>query len=472
MTNDQKFDMVVGGVRRPTLEYRSIQNPADHSAAGLAPVGSVNDLDLAVEAARAAQPGWQALGEDVWRKACEDMAGVLSDHAAELARLLTLEQGKPLKGMGSEFELGGCIGWAGYQASIDLPVEMLQDDATTRAELHRVPVGVVGSITAWNWPLMIAIWHVAPAIRTGNTVVIKPSPFTPLSTLRMVELLNTVLPAGVLNSVCGPDDIGAAMTAHKEIDKIVFTGSIGTGKKVMGSAAPTLKHLTLELGGNDAGIVLDDASPADIAEGLFWGAFINNGQTCAALKRLYVPDSLYDAVCDALSKLAATIPMGNGLDEASVLGPIQNKMQLQKVKELVDDAKDAGARILTGGAPTGKGYFYPVTLVAEAKDGMRIVDEEQFGPALPIIRYSNLDEAIAAANSLDFGLAASVWSSNPERARDVALRLEAGTVYVNKHGEVAPHLPFGGHKSSGLGVEFGVEGLKSYTDIKVLNAAR
>lgn len=467
--NLKKFDMVIDGQVRRVEHYREVRNPSDHSVAGLAPIGSEEDLNFAVSAARSAQKEWAWQGDDSWRKACADMARVLTENAPELAHLLTLEQGKPLKGLGSEFELGGCAGWAGYQASLNLPVEILQDDAAARAELHRVPVGVVGSITPWNWPLMIAIWHVAPAIRTGNTVVLKPSPYTPLSTLRMVELLNTVLPAGVLNCVCGPDEIGAAMTAHEGIDKIVFTGSISTGKKVMQSAAPTLKHLTLELGGNDAGIVLDDADPKAIAEGLFWGAFINNGQTCAALKRLYVPDALYGDVCEALTALAQAIPMGDGLDEANVLGPVQNEMQLAKVADLVESAKADGAKILTGGAPTGQGNFYPITVVAEAKDGMRIVDEEQFGPTLPLIRYTKLEDAVKAANALDFGLAASVWSSDPERARAVALQLEAGTVYVNKHGEVAPHLPFGGHKSSGLGVEFGIDGLKAYTDIKVLN---
>lgn len=467
----EKFAMTIGGERSCTATYREVLNPSDHSVVGLTPVGSGDDLDAAIAAARSAQKTWAAQGNDAWRKACLDMAEVLSANAPELARLLTLEQGKPLKGMGSEFELGGCAGWAGYQASLELPVEVLQDDAAATAELHRVPVGVVGSITPWNWPLMIAIWHVAPAIRTGNTAVIKPSPYTPLSTLRMVEILNTVLPEGVLNSVSGTDDIGAAMAGHTGIDKIVFTGSIATGKKVMRLASPTLKDLTLELGGNDPGIVLDDADPETIAGGLFWGAFINSGQTCAAMKRLYVPDRLYDDVCAQLVALAKNTPMGDGLDTNNVLGPVQNKRQLAHVSALVESAKKDGAEVLTGGAPTGQGYFYPTTLIANAHDGMRIVDEEQFGPVLPIIRYSKLDDAISAANSLDYGLAASVWSQDTQRAKAVALRLEAGTVYVNKHGEVAPHLPFGGHKSSGLGVEFGVDGLKAYTDIKVLNVA-
>src|SRR5690606_17205767 len=239
-------------------------------------------------------------------------------------------------------------------------------------------------------PMLIAVWHIVPAVRTGNTVVIKPSPYTPLSTIRLVELMNEVLPAGVVKVVTGPDSIGAAMSAQPGIAKMVFTGSIATGKKVMASASETLKRLTLELGGNDAGIVLPDADPKEIAEGLFWGAFINGGQTCGAMKRLYVHDSLYDEVCDVLKDLAEKMPMGNGLDEANVIGPIQNEMQFNKVVNYVEGARKAGARILTGGVkPEGPGYFYPITLVADIEDGSPLVDEEQFGPVLPIIRYSD-----------------------------------------------------------------------------------
>ncbi|MEM6936229.1 MAG: aldehyde dehydrogenase family protein, partial [Pseudomonadota bacterium] len=325
--------------------------------------------------------------------------------------------------------------------------------------------------TPWNWPLMIAIWHVIPAIRTGNTVVIKPSPFTPLSTLKMIELISEAVPPGVLNCVAGGNELGAEITQHTDIGKVVFTGSIATGKKVMASASETLKAITLELGGNDPGIVLPDVDPKAMAEGIFWGSFINSGQTCGALKRLYVHDSIYEETCQALTDFAANVPMGDGMDENNVLGPLQNEMQFNKVKELVEDAKAQGARILCGGEPTGQGYFYPITLVADIKDGTRLVDEEQFGPVLPIIRYSDLNDAIASANGLEFGLDASVWSTDAEAAANVAAQLEAGTIFINKHAEIAPHVPFGGIKCSGLGVEFGEEGLEAYTHIKIVNAA-
>ena len=463
------YGMVIGGRRLAGAEGFEVRNPATGELVGHAPNATPDDLDAAVAAAKAAFPGWAARPDVERAGACEAMAGKLAEHAEDLAQLLTLEQGKPLGGTGSRFELGGARAWAGHTASLSLPVKVLQDDNTGRVEMHRKPIGVVGSITPWNWPLMIAIWHIAPAIRAGNTVVIKPSPFTPLSTLRMVELLNGVLPAGVLNVVASDDEqanIGAAMARHPDIGKIVFTGSSPTGEKVMANAARTLKRLTLELGGNDAGIVLPDADPEAIAEDLFWGAFINGGQTCAAMKRLYVHDSLHDAVCEALTAYARAIPMGNGLDETNMLGPVANRMQFDKVSRLVADAAGRG-RVLLGGSAED-GLFFPVTLIADLPADAPLVAEEQFGPALPILRYHDVEEAIAAANASDNGLGGSVWSRDTARAREIALRMECGSVWINKHGAIQPNAPFGGVKKSGLGVEFGEEGLAENTSIQIL----
>jgi acyl-CoA reductase-like NAD-dependent aldehyde dehydrogenase len=348
-------------------------------------------------------------------------------------------------------------------------VEVLQDGPEGRVELHRKPVGVVAAITPWNWPVMIACWQIIPAIRTGNTVVIKPSPFTPLSTIRLVELINEVLPPGVVNVVTCENDIGSVLTSHPDIAKVTFTGSTATGRKVMASAADTLKRLTLELGGNDAGIVLPDADPKAIAEGLFWGAFINNGQTCACLKRLYVHETLYEDVCDALAGYAANIKIGDGMAEDSMLGPVQNRMQYDIVSSFVRDAVERGGRVLTGGAPVdGPGYFYPITLVADIDHGAKLVDLEQFGPALPIIRYSDLDDVIAKANDNPAGLGGSVWSADIDMAKAVASRLECGSVWINRHGAIQPNAPFGGVKQSGVGIEFGVDGLKEFTTVQTV----
>ena len=466
----KNYQLLIGGERVAASDHFDIKNPATEEVVGRCPIATDDQLDAAVGAAAAAFLTWSSVPDDERKAIVCQMADVISANAEELAELLTREQGKPLNGLGSRFELQGAEAWARHTATIDLPVETLFRDDSGYVELHRKPLGVVGSITPWNFPLMIAIWHVVPAIRAGNTVVLKPSPYTPLSTLRMVELLNEALPAGVLNVVSGLDDLGQKITEHTRIQKIVFTGSCSTGKKVMQSAADTLKRVTLELGGNDAGIVLPDAVPSEIAEGLFWSAFINNGQTCAALKRLYVPDDLHDEICAALVDYASKVQMGNGLDENSILGPIQNKMQFDKIVELVEDAKARGAHVLCGGsAPSGRGYFYPATIVANVTDGVRLVDEEQFGPVLPIIRYSNLEDAISRANASDNGLGGSVWSGDVARAKEVASRLECGSVWINNHGAIKPFAPFGGIKASGIGVEFGRQGLEEYTSIQVLH---
>lgn len=463
------YNMTIGGTPMSGSARFEVRNPATGEVIGMAPDAEYADLEAAVAAASAAFPGWSAKSDAERQAACIAVADKLGEHAEEMASLITAEQGKPLNGVGSRFEMGGVDAWSRFTAALEMPVDVLQDDETGRVEMHRKPLGVVGSITPWNWPVMIAIWHMMPALRSGNTVVIKPSPNTPLSTLRMVELMNEVLPAGVVNVLTAQDDganIGAAMARHPDIRKIVFTGSCATGQKVMETAAPTMKRLTLEMGGNDAGIVLPDVDPAAIAEGLFWGAFINMGQTCAALKRLYVHESVHDAVCEHLVAFAQQMPMGNGADEANVLGPIQNKAQHDKLSHLVADAATRG-RVLLGGAP-GEGLFFPVTIITDLENDAPLVQEEQFGTALPIIRYSDLDEAIAMANDSEMGLGGSVWSADVDAAKAVAARLECGSVWINKHGMIQPNAPFGGVKKSGLGVEFGAEGLKEYTDIQVI----
>ena len=452
-------------------ETREIRDPATGAIVGRAPVHTVDDLEAAIKAATLAQPAWAALGHDA-RSAVMVRAADAIDAAAEaLAQLLSREQGKPLNGPNARFEVGGASAWLRTAAATPLESETLIDDGTTHAAITYRPIGVVGAIGPWNWPMMISIWQIAPALRMGNAVVVKPSEYTPLSVLALVAVLNQVLPAGLVTVVSGGRAIGAGLAVHPGIGKVMFTGSTATGKAIIKSSADTVKRLTLELGGNDAGIVLPDADPQAIAEGLFWGAFINTGQTCAALKRLYVHDDIYDAVCDALTKVAAKMPMGVGIDENNVLGPLQNQAQFDIVAGLVQSAKDAGARVLIGGNPDldAPGYFYPTTLIADIDDDNPLVREEQFGPALPILRYTDLDDVIARANSVDVGLGGSVWSSDVVAARAVAARLETGTVWINAHGAVHPMIPFGGSKQSGYGLEFGVEGLKALGVPQVIN---
>lgn len=467
----QTYQLIINGRSvagdRGTIEIR---NPATEEAIGLAPISSEAQVNAAVAAAKAAQPAWAALPDAKRKEYLTKVADVLTRNTEYLAKWITQEQGKPLAGPGSMFEMQACVGWTQVAAMLDLPVEVVFEDKTRRDEVHRKPIGVVGAIAPWNWPLLIAIWQSMPSIRAGNTVVLKPSEYTPIGTLEMMRLIAEVLPPGVLNTVGGDGKVGDLLVRHKDVKKIMFTGSNRTGKKIIEASANNMARLTLELGGNDAAIVLKDCKAAEIAEGLFWGAFINMGQTCACAKRLYVHEQIYEDVIQALKGVAEKMPMGNGMQEGVVLGPIQNKMQFDKVNELVEDAKKKGARIVIGGAPRGgKGYFYPITLVADIADGTRLVDEEQFGPVLPIIKYRDVNEAIRKANALDAALGASVWSSNSEEAMRVAQQLEAGTVWINQHGVIHPMVPFGGVKGSGYGVEFGIEGLKGVTQPQVIS---
>jgi acyl-CoA reductase-like NAD-dependent aldehyde dehydrogenase len=375
---------------------------------------------------------------------------------------------------GARFEAWGCEVWTQVPASLDMPVEVAFEDETRRDEVHRKPFGVIAAaIAPWNWPLLIAIWQIIPSLRAGNTVVIKPSEYTSIGTLEMVRLIAEVLPPGVLNTVSGAGDVGALLVENRDVDKVMFTGSNATGARIAAAAARNLTPTTMELGGNDAAIVLPDADPKAIAMGLFWGAFLNMGQTCACAKRLYVPESLHDAVVAELKGLAESMPMGNGMEPGIAIGPIQNRMQYDKVVSLVEDAKANGATIVCGGKETGgAGNFYPVTLVTNIADGVSLVDEEQFGPVLPIIKYKDVESAIASANRLDAGLGASVWSSDLEKAKSVASRVQAGTVWINQHGAIHPMVPFGGVKGSGWGVEFGVDGLKSVTQPQVISVKK
>ena len=467
----ETYDALLASITPTSGRTRTIFDPATGQAVGEAPVHGTEDLERAVAAAAAAQPAWAALGHDARSAALLRAADAVDRSAEELARLLSREQGKPLNGPNARFEVGACAAWLRAAASIPMDAETVVDDGETRARVHYRPIGVVGAIGPWNWPMMITVWQLAPALRMGNAVVVKPSEYTPLSVLALASVLNQELPDGILTVVSGGRDVGTRLAEHPAVGKIMFTGSTATGKAIIASSAGTVKRLTLELGGNDAGIVLPDADPKAIAEGLFWGAFINTGQTCAALKRLYVHEDIYDAVCEALTAVAAAMPMGVGLDENNVLGPLQNRQQYDIVARLVEAARDSGARVLLGGNPDPErpGHFYPTTLVADIANDNPLVAEEQFGPALPIIRYGSVDEAVAMANGVDVGLGASVWSADPAEARKVAARIEAGTVWINAHGAVHPMIPFGGTKQSGYGVEFGVDGLKSLGVPQVIN---
>lgn len=464
----QNFQLLIDGSKLPggAGEF-AVLNPATGEPLAQCPAGTLEQLNHAVEAARSAFSTWRSSTTAERRERLHKAANDIERQAEELAKLIVGEQGKPMALAMSEV-MGG-VAWIRYNADLDIPVEVIEETPQQRVELHRKPLGVVASITPWNWPFMIAIWHIIPALRAGNCVVSKPSSLTPLSTLRLVEILDRHLPKGVINIVTGEKGFGSAITSHPGIDKIVFTGSTPTGQSVMRGAAANLKRLTLELGGNDAAIVLPGTDVDRVVDDVFGAAFLNMGQTCAALKRLYVHESQYEEFVDALAQRASREVVGDGLEQGVTFGPVQNIEQLDLVNELVEDARRLGARIVCGGKRLDRaGYFYPPTIVADVTDGDRLVDEEQFGPVLPVIAYGDVRDVLSRANSSTMGLGGSVWGPDLQEAQALACELESGVAWVNCHAQIQPNTPFGGSKMSGFGVEFGVEGLLEFTGQQLL----
>jgi acyl-CoA reductase-like NAD-dependent aldehyde dehydrogenase len=447
-----------------------VLNPATEEKIADCPRASESQLNAAVAAAKAAFPVWSKTSVDERKALVLKIADVIEANATELVQLLTKEQGKPLED--ATVEVYGMAAFCRYFTSLDLPVEVLEDSDARRVEVHRNPLGVIGAIVPWNFPLLLMAFKLPPALIAGNTLVIKPAPTTPLSTLRLAQLISDIVPAGVINFITDANDLGAPLTAHPDVRKISFTGSTETGAKVMAGAAGLLKRITLELGGNDAGIVLDDVNPKEAAQKLFDSAFQNSGQVCIAMKRLYVHENIYDEVCDELATIANDTIIGDGSEQGTKLGPLNNKMQYEKVKALIEDAKQEGNVIAGGEFPDKPGYFIRPTIVRDIKEGSRLVDEEQFGPVLPVMSFSDESDAVARANSSPWGLGGSVWSANPERAYALAEQMDAGTVWINKHAELDPTIPFGGAKMSGLGNELGQEGLLEFTQQKIINMAK
>jgi acyl-CoA reductase-like NAD-dependent aldehyde dehydrogenase len=462
--------MTIDGRAVTGADTYGVVNPATGAVFDRAPDCRESELEEAMAAASRAFRSWQR-EEGPRREALIRAADIVAAHVDELARLVTLEQGKTL--VNATREANGAAARLRYVAGLEIPTDVVHDRDGLRVEVWRRPYGVVAAITPWNYPLIVAAGKVAAAVRAGNTVVLKPSPFTPLATLRFGELLQEAFPAGVVNVISGGDELGKWMIKHPAVRKISFTGSTEAGKHILGAAVPDLKRTTLELGGNDAAIVLEDVDPAAIAPRLFWGAFQNSGQVCSAIKRVYIHERVYQPLAQALTDLAKTVRVGNGLEPASEMGPVSTGPQFQRVQDLVADAKSVGGRIRAGGARIeSAGYFFEPTLFEELPDQARLVAEEQFGPVLPLLTYSNVDDAIERANGTQYGLSGSVWSANTERARSLASQLDCGTVWINQHLVVVPASPVAGHKWSGIGVENGSVGLLEFTQVQTLSMPR
>jgi acyl-CoA reductase-like NAD-dependent aldehyde dehydrogenase len=465
------FTLLIDGAPATTSTALDVINPATGKVFARCPAAGRAELDRAVAAARRAFATWRAFSYAERAEHIRGFAESLRREQEPLARLLTMEQGKPLSQ--AKDEIARAATQSEGLARIPILPQLIEDNDERRIEVQFAPLGVAGIITPWNAPVNLAAGPLTSALYTGNTVVLKPSPYTPLTTLKLGELAREHFPPGVVNVLAGDDELGRWMTEHPGIDKIGFTGSVESGKAVMAAAARTLKRVTLELGGNDAAIVLDDVDVKAIAPKLFFAAFVNSGQVCMAIKRIYAHARVYDALCDALADEARQARVGNGLEPGTQLGPIQNRPQYDRVVELLRDTTERGARVLAGGTvPPGDGYFLPPTIVADIDDDSRLVREEQFGPVLPVLKFTDEDDALRRANDTRYGLSGSVWSANPERAAALAARLEVGTAWVNHHRATSANVPFGGAKESGIGRVYSEMGLKAYLEPRVVSVLK
>jgi acyl-CoA reductase-like NAD-dependent aldehyde dehydrogenase len=463
MNFQSDYRMLIDGELVTTPATMAVVNPATAKTIAEAPDCSREQLDATVAAAWAAFPAWRELAPEERAARLKQAAGILMQNVGSLERLLTSEQGKPHDGARREIE--GAAYWLKAVGGMTIPVAINEDTPARRSITRHIPLGVVGGISPWNFPVLLSFMKIAPALMTGNTMVLKPSPFTPLTILKIGELLQGVFPPGVFNVVTGGDALGPWMTSHPGINKISFTGSTATGKRVMSAASADLKRVTLELGGNDAAIVLPDVDVKRVARSLFWGAFLNSGQVCIAAKRVYVHSDIYDEFSAEMVEFAKTVKMGDGSEQGTQLGPIQNRQQYNRVRELIEHTKSEGGRFLIGGE-TGRdngGFFIPVSIVDNPPEGSRVVQEEAFGPVLPLLKFDDIDDVVKRANASDYGLGGSVWSSDIERAQRIAERLETGTVWINEIGHLTPFQAFAGHKQSGLGIENSLDGLLEYT---------
>jgi acyl-CoA reductase-like NAD-dependent aldehyde dehydrogenase len=467
----QQMGLTIDGSEVLAADGIDVIDPATEQVIGSAPDAGREHVDRAVTAAAKAFPDWAAASEGR-TEPLREAARRIRAAADELGRLTTLEQGKPLAAA-----VGESMATAQFFddfASLRPPVELDRDDGTNMARVQRRPLGVVAAITPWNSALYVTAMKIAPALAAGNTVVVKPSPETPLATLRLGELLRDVFPAGVVNVLTGRDQVGPWLTAHPDVRLVSFTGSIATGRRIAAAAGGELKRLVLELGGNDAALVLEDAPMGDeLLDSLFWNVFGNCGQVCSGIKRIYAHRSVYTDLVDGFAARARGVRVGPGLEPDTQMGPLTTSAQRGRVAGLVEDATESGATVVAGGhVIDGPGFFYEPTVVTTDNDQVGLVAEEQFGPAIPILAFDEDAEAIARANVGEYGLGGSVWTSDFDRGARVAAAFESGMAWINSHKGIDPTLPFGGSKSSGIGVERGRWGMADLTEVHSVSGAR
>jgi acyl-CoA reductase-like NAD-dependent aldehyde dehydrogenase len=465
------------GTGRETAEIR---NPANGDVVDRVAVGTREDVERAIDAAESAFRKWSAIPPSKRAEILLNACHQLKERENDLVKLLTLEQGKPLREAMLEIRrfVHTIEHYAGLAKTIRGGYVSALDDRR-HAMIIKKPIGVCGSIVPWNFPVSLLGNKIGPALITGNTVVVKPAGSTPLTDIEVVDILNqSGLPPGVLNIVSGPAAVvGEALVEDPRVRKIGFTGATSTGKHVMAVAAQNVKRVTLELGGSDPMIVCDDANIDEAVSAASVGRFFNCGQACLAIKRLYLFDSIHDEFIAKLVAKVEKLRVGNGMEQGVTVGPLHTAAQRSEVEAQVSDAVQRGARTLTGGSRPpdenlAKGNFYMPTVLIDVDEESRAVREEVFGPALPVMRVENLDEAIEKANDSIYGLGSSIWTRDLDRANEAAERLEAGYTWVNSPQIIFDELPFGGVKQSGLGKEHGSEALDYYMETKSVVIAR
>ncbi|PQZ94657.1 aldehyde dehydrogenase [Arthrobacter sp. MYb227] len=454
-----------------TIPTYDVFDPATLERVGSAPEHTQADVERAIASATSASRAWAA--DRTARKAnLKQTAGLIRTRAAELGSILSREQGKPLREAVTEFLVAADL--FDYYANLAWDeTESLPDRAGRQVQVHHRPVGLVGTITPWNFPISLLAVKLAPALAAGCTVIAKPSPTTPLSTIALIELLNEVLPANVAQvRTSSRRTVNVALSSLPGVRKISFTGSTDVGISVATQALQGVKRVTLELGGNDPAIVLPDADIRTTARGIVASAFRNAGQVCMAVKRVYVPRELAGELTEAISAEVSAHVIGHGINDSTTMGPMHNAAQLATVQAMIAQATAAGATIAHGNERGTKlpGHFLAPTVIANATDGMSIVDEEQFGNALPIVSYSDENALIQMLNGQEFGLGSSLWTPDEDRAQQLAATLETGTVWINQHTVVELDAPFGGWKASGVGRERGRYGLDEYLETRTINA--
>jgi acyl-CoA reductase-like NAD-dependent aldehyde dehydrogenase len=465
-----RYRMLIGGKLVEGAGVLDVVNPATGESFESCARGDLAQLNQAVRAAKDAFPRWGALPiRERGAYLCR-LADALEARAGEVARLLTSEQGKPIGE--SEWEVAGSAACLRYTASLELPDKVLHDNEHEQIIQYRTAHGVVAAITPWNVPLLLLVMKVAPGLLVGNTIVAKPAPTTPLTTLLLGEIAKDVLPPGVLNTLVVDNDLGAALTSHRDVAKISFTGSTETGKRIMSSAAGSLKRVTLELGGNDAAIVLDDVDVKEVAPKIYAAATLNCGQICLAAKRVYAPRALYDDLSAELARLAKATVVGDGQQRTTQLGPVQNRRQYEKLKGYLAEAGEKGTVVAGGSVLDRPGFFVAPTIVRDIPPDSRLVREEQFGPVLPILPYDDINEAVAQANDSDYGLGGTIWARDVDRAFALARQIDTATLWINRHMDLPFDVPIGGLKQSGIGLQQGQEGLEDFTQLKIINMAR